>query len=233
MPVLPGGDAVLEDLATRARRSRCCATRTGSSPRRCGARCRASPAPRPRSASGSGRAGGAVVGGRAAGRGAGAAAPGPGLGSRASWSGRPTRDEWDTVADLLGRTPGRVVVLPWDGATAATTGTTAARCSTRRRATSPARCSSTTGCSSTRRLVPAEDPWVEDVAARWPRPIRRAAPRAGVRWVLVEKGMARSDVPAGAGRPRRGRPAPGRAGAPTRSSARTADRRRYRIGQVS
>ena len=71
-----------------------------------------------------------------------------------------------------GTTPAASSCSRGRGPTAATTGTTAAPCSTRRRATSRARCWSTTGSSSTTSWSRPRTPGSRTYDARWPPPIR-------------------------------------------------------------
>lgn len=106
--------------------------------------------------------------------------------------------EWESVAEALGEAPGRVVVLPWEGAYRGY------EWNHRRAVLDPApryfpgevlvddRVFLDDG------VVPAEDPRVEDVR----RALAAADPAAalealGVRWVLVEKRPPGIDVPEG------------------------------------
>ncbi len=106
--------------------------------------------------------------------------------------------EWDQVATALGDDPGRVVVLPWEGSYRGY------EWNHRRAVLDPApRYFAGEVLVDDRVLlddgaVPAEDPRVEQVrralAAADPDAALRAA---GVRWVLVEKGMTELNVPEG------------------------------------
>ena len=216
--VAPAGRARRRRAGRRGRAGRPGRRRGARGPGGAGARPRAAaglaPVPRPARGRARGRRGrggdrgpragpagpgGAVVGRRADRRGAGAAAPGPGLGrQRASSSGRRTPPSGTTSPRCSGTTPAASSCSRGRGPTAATTGTTAAPCSTRRRATSPARCWSTTGSSSTTCVVPAEDPRVEDGTARAGR--RRSGRRPARRWTCAgcwSRRAGSSDVPEG------------------------------------
>ncbi len=106
--------------------------------------------------------------------------------------------EWDEVADALGEDPGRVVVLPWEGSYRGY------HWNHRRAVLDPApRFFPGEVLVDDRVLlddgvVPAEDPRVGEVR----RALAAADPAAalrevGVRWVVVEKGMAAVDRPEG------------------------------------
>ncbi|KAA1417859.1 hypothetical protein F0U44_14515 [Nocardioides humilatus] len=107
-------------------------------------------------------------------------------------------DEWAEVSDLLGDDPGRVVVLPWEGAYRGFDW------NHRRAVLDPApryfpgEVLVDDEVLLEERTVPAEDPRVEQVGTALTADDPAGALRGiGVRWVLVEKGMGTVAAPQG------------------------------------